>query len=118
MPRVRESEVAPSATHSLFRLLLDPLNRRTALFQGAVSQEQIDEVLIWHPQLGRHLFEVVHRHVVKPNRDLALELAGVWVLARLGKIVFASHRSLQYTSSSGEVARLAEINRITESDSR
>jgi hypothetical protein len=94
------------------------LNDRPPFLHGAVSQEQIDEVLIGHSQLCRHLLEVVHRRNIKANGDLALELIGVWVLAGPGKIVFASHRNLQYTFSSCAVARLAEISRMMEPDWR
>jgi hypothetical protein len=94
------------------------LNDRASFLQGAVPQEQIDEVLIWHPQLGRYFLEVVDRRGIQANGDLALEPIGVRVLAGLGKIVFTSHRSLQYTSSSNAVARLAEISLITAPGSR
>src|ERR1017187_7712967 len=100
-----------SAASRPFRRALGPLNDRTPFLHGAVPQEQIDEVLIWHPQLGRHFLEVVHRRSIEANGDLALESIGVRVLAGLGKIVFTSHRSLQYSSSSCAVARLAEISR-------
>src|ERR1700732_4484698 len=95
-----------------------PLNYRPPCVNVAVTQEQIDEVLIGHAQLGRHFFEVVHRRGINAHGDLALELLGIRVLAGLGKIVFFSHRWLQYTLSSRGVARLAEINRIMASGSR
>src|ERR1035437_120967 len=107
-----------SAASRPFRRRLEPLNDRAPFLHGAVPQKQIDEVLIWHPQLDRHLLEVVHRRSIEANRDLALESIGVRVLAGLGKVVFASHRSLPYSSSSCVVARLAEISRTVESGSR
>src|ERR1035441_5165011 len=107
-----------SAANCPLRRLLGPLNDGAPFLHGAVSQEQIDQVLIGHSQLCRHSLEVVHRRNIKADGDLALELTGVWILAGLGKIVFTSHRSLQYTSSSCAVARLAEISRIMEPDSR
>src|ERR1017187_1966077 len=108
----------PSADGCPFWRFPGPLNDRTSFPHGAIPQEQIDEVLIGHPKFGGQFLEVVYRRNIQPNGDLALELIGVGVLAGLGKIIFASHRRLQYTSSSCLVARLAEISRITESGSR
>jgi hypothetical protein len=56
------------------------LNDRTAFLDGAVPQEQIDEVLVWDPQLGRHFLEIVHRPNIEANGDLALELLGIGFL--------------------------------------
>jgi hypothetical protein len=94
------------------------LNSWTPFPHGAISQEQVDKVLVRHPELSRHILEVIDRHSVEANRDLTLELIGVGIFAGSRKVVFFSHLSLQYTSSSCAVARLAEINRITESDCR
>ncbi|MBZ5620593.1 MAG: hypothetical protein LAQ69_17990, partial [Acidobacteriia bacterium] len=49
------------------------------------SQEQNDEILIRHPQIGRHLIEVVHLRGVEADGDLTLEPFDVRVLAGLGK---------------------------------
>jgi hypothetical protein len=57
------------------------LNDRAPLLYGAVPQEKIDEVLIWHPEFGCQFLEVVHRDNIKPDGDLALELFDVGVLA-------------------------------------
>jgi hypothetical protein len=92
------------------------LNCRTALIHRAVSQKQIDEILIWHPQLSRHFLKVVHGSGIETNGDLTLELVRVGVLAGIGKVVFCSHFNLQYIASSSVVAGRAEINLITESD--
>jgi hypothetical protein len=97
---------------------LGPFDDGTPLLVSAVSQKQINEVLIRHAQFGRHFLEVAYCTGIKANRDLPLELLGVGVFTGLRKIVFFSHLSFQYTSSSNAVARLAEINRITESDCR
>jgi hypothetical protein len=48
------------------------LNGGAPFLHGAVSQEQVDEVLIRHPQLGRHVLEVVDRRGVEANGDLTL----------------------------------------------
>jgi CRP-like cAMP-binding protein len=90
------------------------LNRRTKLLHCAIAQKQIHQVLIRHPQFRRHLLEVIHRRRIQANGDLALQLLHVRVLPGSGKIVFGSHRKLQYTLSSLELASRAEINRITE----
>jgi hypothetical protein len=78
------------------------LNRWTPLLRRTISEEQIDEVLIRHPQLGRHFLEVVYRRGVKANRDLTLELLGVRILAGLGKIVLFSHLGLQQAETESD----------------
>jgi hypothetical protein len=98
----------------LLRRRIQPLDGRTPFLNGAFSQEQVNEVLIGHSQLCGHFLEVVDGHGVQADGDLTLELGGVGILAGLGKIVFFSHLSLQYISSSSAVAGLAEINRIIE----
>src|SRR5438105_1672287 len=110
-------------SHSLpargrFLGLRRPLNRWATLMQSAVSQVEIDEILIRHTEIGRHLFEVFYGCRVQPNGDLTLELLGVRILSGFRKIVFTSHRRLQCISSSCGLARLAEISRITDSASR
>src|ERR1039458_9079804 len=62
------------------RWVIEPTHDRAPLLNGAVSQKQIDQVLIRHPEICRHSLEVVHRRNIKANGDLALELIGVWVL--------------------------------------
>jgi len=71
------------------------------------------------PNSAAHFFEVVHRRGIKANRNLTLEL--FW---RKG---FCGNGEKSYSLLIGvssklfpppTVARLAEINRITESDSR
>jgi hypothetical protein len=71
------------------------MNRWASLLQGAVSEEQIDEVLVGHALVRRHFLEVVHGNGVEPDRNLTLELLRVRALAGLGKIVLFSHRSFQ-----------------------
>ena len=85
---------------------------------STVPQEQIDEVLIRHAELRRHLLEVLHRRRIKPNRHLTLQLLRVGVLSRTGKIIFRSHFNLQYIASSRLVALRAEISRIIAFDPR
>jgi hypothetical protein len=79
----------------LFWDIIGPLNLGTPLPRGAVSQEQINKILIRHPQFGRYLFEVIYRRGIEANGDLSLELLDVRILAGLGKIVFTSHGKLQ-----------------------
>src|SRR5580693_4786183 len=71
--------------------VLRPLDAGTPFLHSAVSQEQVDEVLIRHPQFGRHLFEVVDCRGVEADGHLTLELLGVGILTGLGEIVFFSH---------------------------
>src|ERR1035441_8585614 len=66
-------EAPQSAVNCPFRHLLRPLNDRAPFLDGAVSQKQIDEVLIRHPQLSNHSLEVIHRRDIEANSDLALE---------------------------------------------
>ena len=49
------------------------MNRWASLLQGAVSEEQIDEVLVGHALVRRHFLEVVHGNGVEPDRNLTLE---------------------------------------------
>ena len=63
------------------RRFLRPLNDRPAFFGCAISQIEIDEVLIWHTQLGSQLFKVVDRGCIKPQSDLTLEQLGIGVFA-------------------------------------
>ena len=60
---------------------LKPMNGGAPLVHGAVPQEQIDEILIWHAQLCRHLLEVVNSRGIKANRYLALKLFGVRIFS-------------------------------------
>jgi hypothetical protein len=100
------------------RRILRPLNGWAPFVYSTVPQEQVDEILIRHPQFGSHILEVIDRRGIKANGYLPLELLGVGIFAGFGKIVFFSHLVFRYISSSGLVARLAEISRITESDCR
>jgi hypothetical protein len=72
---MRRSSVRP------FHGILWPLNSGAPFLHGTVSQEQVNEVLIRHPQLGSLVLEVVDRHGVEANGDLTLELLGVGILA-------------------------------------
>jgi len=49
---------------------LDPMNARPPLVQRAVSQEQIDEILIRHTQSRAHFLEVLLTEVLK--RDIEI----------------------------------------------
>jgi hypothetical protein len=61
------------------------VNSGAPFLHGAVSQEQVDQVLIWHSQLGRHVLEVIYRRGIETDGDLTLELFGVGVLSGFGK---------------------------------
>jgi hypothetical protein len=78
-----------------FRGAYGPFDVWTALVQCAVTQEQVDEVLVRHAEFRGQLLEIGNSRDIKPNGDLSLELFGVWVLTGFGKIVLCSHLLLQ-----------------------
>jgi hypothetical protein len=56
----------------LFCRALLPLNAGTPFLQSAVSQKQVDEILIRHTQFRRHLLEVRHCYGIEADGDLTL----------------------------------------------
>ena len=65
------------------------------------------------------MFEIINRIRIDIYGNLPLEILGIRILPGVCEIIFVSHTyHLQYCSDSAEVAFLAEIIRITESDSR
>ena len=49
---------------------------------GALSKVEIDEALIRNADFLRNFLEVGYRRFIKPERDWALQLRGVWILSR------------------------------------
>jgi hypothetical protein len=93
-----------------------------AFLQSAVSQKQVDEILIRHTQFYRHLLEVVHRYRVQADGDLTLELPGIPILAGFRKLysllIGGSNTSLllvpsrAWPRSTGSQHRLLGINQV------
>ena len=60
---------------------------------GAISQVEIDEVLIRHPDLARQSLEISHRPLVEPdgNRLLKAGCVGVPLALHLREVIVSSH---------------------------
>ena len=69
----------------LLRCTLLPLDRRAPFVYGTVPQEQVDEVLIRHPSLGRHILEVIDRRGIEADGYLAFERLAYGFLRDLEK---------------------------------
>ena len=59
----------------------------------AVTQIEIDETLVWNANLLGNGLEVINGVPIETDRDLLLQLRGIWVLSGAGEIVFFAHRT-------------------------
>jgi hypothetical protein len=59
----------------------------------AITQIEIDEALVWNTNLLGNGLEVINGVSIETDRDLLLQLRGVWVLSGVGEIVFFAHRA-------------------------
>jgi hypothetical protein len=50
-------------------LLGSPLQGELSIMDRAISQVEINEVLIRHPKLGRHGLKIFNRSLVEPDCD-------------------------------------------------
>ena len=76
-----KGQIARLALNCVLWRALKPMNGRAPFMHRAVPQEQIDKILIWHAQLGRHFFEVINGRAIEANRDLALKLLSVRIFS-------------------------------------
>ena len=78
----------------LHRTSRRPLERRLPPRRDAVTQVEIDEILVRDPCLFRQFFEVSDDVNAKANRHLLFQVFGIGVLAalQLAQIVFSSNR--------------------------
>ncbi len=80
-----------SGSHSAFLTCFCPAKQQFLSCEDALSQIEIDEGLIGNIILQRLFLKELYRVVIKPDRDLLLELLCVRIVQRFAKIVFLSH---------------------------
>ena len=73
-----------------------PLDLKILMRLRAVPQIEVDQALIRQILLLRQILEVLDSVFIQPDRDLLLELLGVGILGRFGKIVVVTHGGIPH----------------------
>src|SRR2546427_2182121 len=71
-----------------------PVHRQLLATCRTVAQVKIDERLVWNARFCSQSVEVPDRFLVKPDRDLTLQLARIGIPPSFRKIVFLPHEAL------------------------
>ena len=88
-----EVEVIPPAKSHFLSFFAYPFEHEPFMIHCAISQVEVNQVLIRHSQFGRHGLKVRHRTFIEPDRDRPLQILDVRVFLplHLQKIVMRSH---------------------------
>ena len=91
----------------------NPLECKLLSRVSTFCEIEIDEILVGNPSFSSQCLEVTDSVCVKPKGYGLLEMLGIWVPNRIGKVILFSHSNCPYCLRSFRVALRAEMSRIS-----